>query len=630
MNFKINELISKLTQGLPFVWQSGPGWSLASIALLIIQGGLRVLALYVMKLVIDAITATISNPAGIEKGFAHICWLIVFEGMVCLSLAISEVVSNWVSDIQVEIVTDHMHDLIHTKAIEIDLEYYENPKYHDILFRCRKEASFRPTKIFRDLLKVGKNGVSLLAMSSLLFYFHWAIALILFVNVIPGIIIRLKYSNILFKWQHERVPTERKVWYFHWILTGDSFAKEIRLFDLGRNFIDKYNNVREQLRKERREITSKRAFAEGVSQLSAKISIFGSYIFIAFRVVHGIISMGDLLLFYQTFQRGQRFLHDMLAGLADLYEDNLFLTDMFKFLSLERKAQEPNHPKPVPRPVRKGIVFDRVCFQYPNESNRVALNDINIAISPGEKIALVGENGSGKTTLIKLLCRLYDPTTGSITIDGIGLHEFSKKDLQREFSVIFQDFSRYNLTARENIALGNIGQFSNLEQVKEAAYSSGIDRTISELNQGYDTVLGKLFDDGEELSIGEWQKVALARAFYRNSQFIVMDEPTSAMDAEAEYKLFKKIYKILDGRTVVLISHRFSTIHMADSIYVLDKGRIIECGSHQELISCGGKYARMFEKQAGVYQSGIISINNLIPAIQRKDDQTYTSVMSHL
>jgi ATP-binding cassette subfamily B protein len=609
MNFKINKTIKRLTKSITLVWQSGPVWTIASTTILIIQGIFRILALYIMKLVIDTITVAITAPKA-EMGFGHIGLLIMIEGVIYLLLALSDVAVNWISDIQVEFVTDYLHKLLHTKSIEADLEYYENSKYHDILHRSRREVIFRPAKILRDLIRVERNALSLLAMSALLFYFHWAIALILFVNVVPGILVRIKYSGILYKWQRDHAPIERKVWYFHWILTGDSFAKEIKLFDSGKMFMERYNNIRTHLRNERFKITTKRAIAEGVSHSGATIAIFASYVFIAFRTVQRIITMGDLLLYYQAFQRGQRFLQDMFGGLAALYEDTLFLTDLFDFLSLKRKVPEPNFPRPVPKPMQKGIVFDRVTFQYPNEPSRIALDEVSFTIHPGEKIALVGENGSGKTTLIKLLCRLYDPTKGSITIDGIDLREFQTKELRSEFSIIFQDFSRYNLTAKENIGLSNLRQSSDLNRIKKAGYHSGVDKTITKLERGYDTILGKLFDDGEEISSGEWQKMALARAFFRDSQVIVLDEPTSAMDAEAEYKLLKRICEIPAERTIILISHRFSTIRMADSIYVLDAGRIVENGTHQELMNHGSKYARMFEKQAEVFRSGMTYIPN--------------------
>jgi ATP-binding cassette subfamily B protein len=259
-------------------------------------------------------------------------------------------------------------------------------------------------------------------------------------------------------------------------------------------------------------------------------------------------------------------------------------------------------PTPVPRPIQQGIVFDRVSFQYPTGTNRMALQGISLAIRPGDIIALVGENGSGKTTIVKLLCRLYDLTNGAITIDGMDLREFRTGALRREIGVIFQDFARYNLTAKENIGLGNIHLPADMDRIRNAAKRSGADKVISELKHDYDTVLGKWFEDGEELSFGEWQKVALARAFIRDAQVIVLDEPTSSMDAKAEYEIFKKFREMTAGKTTIIISHRFSTVRMADSIYVLNNGKIVESGSHEDLIALKGKYATMFEMQAEAYR----------------------------
>jgi ATP-binding cassette subfamily B protein len=533
--------------------------------------------------------------------FAHIGLLIGLEGLVALILALSRVVASWASDIHSEIVTNYMHNITHAKSIEADLEYYETAKYHDTQHRAQNEASFRPSKILNDLTSFGRSGISLVAMAGLLFYFHWVIVLILFIAVVPGILVRIRYSDILYHWRRERTSTERKARYFHWMLVGDTMAKEIRLFDLGKTFSDKYSNLRLQLMDERRKITTKRTIAEGASQVCTNIAIFGSYAFIAYRTFQGLITLGDLLLYYRAFQRGQAFLREVLGGLANLYEDNMYLSDLFEFLTLERKVKEPRYPVPVPRPIQTGIIFDNVSFQYPTGTKRMTLQKINLTILPGQTIALVGENGSGKTTLIKLLCRLYDPSDGAISIDGIDLRDFQTKDLRREFSVIFQDFARYNLTASENIALGNMHFPIDMSQIKQAAGRAGADKVISALHNSYNTILGKWFEDGEELSIGEWQKVALARSFIRDAQVIVLDEPTSAIDAKAEYEIFNNFRKRSDGKTTILISHRFSTVRLANSIYVLNNGKIVEKGCHEELIQQRGKYAQMFEMQAEAY-----------------------------
>ena len=290
-----------------------------------------------------------------------------------------------------------------------------------------------------------------------------------------------------------------------------------------------------------------------------------------------------------------------MGSLAGLYEDNLFLSNLYEFLDLKRTVIEPVHARPVPQPMQRGIVLDHVSFQYPAGTRKV-LEDISLTIRPGEVVALVGENGSGKTTLIKLLCRLYDPTGGTITIDGVDLRQFETKALRHEIAIIFQDYAHYHLTARENIWLGNTALPPDHERVIAAARRSGADDVISALPHGYDTILGKWFEDGEELSIGEWQKVALARAFMRDAQIIVLDEPTSSMDAKAEYEVFQSFRQLVSGRTAILISHRFSTVRMADRIYVLKHGSIIEGGTHEELIDRQGVYADLFERQARSYR----------------------------
>jgi ATP-binding cassette subfamily B protein len=306
-------------------------------------------------------------------------------------------------------------------------------------------------------------------------------------------------------------------------------------------------------------------------------------------------------MYFMAFQRGQGFLQEMLSGLAGLYEDNLFLSNLYEFLDLKPKVVEPAHASPVPCPMQTGIVLNHVSFQYPTGARKV-LEDVSLAIRPGEVVALVGENGSGKTTLVKLMCRLYDPTAGTITIDGTDLRQFETAALRREFSVLFQDYAQYHLTARENIWFGNTVLPPDHERIIAAARNSGADDVISALPHGYETVLGKAFEDGEELSIGEWQKVALARAFLRDAQIIVLDEPTSSLDAKAEYAVFQNFRKLASGRTAILISHRFSTVRMADRIYVLKEGRIIEGGTHEELLHCGGTYAHLFETQAQYYR----------------------------
>jgi ATP-binding cassette subfamily B protein len=385
------------------------------------------------------------------------------------------------------------------------------------------------------------------------------------------------------------------------MLTKDGYAKEIRLFGLGSLFTDRFRRLQSQLRNEKVGIATKKTFAELLTISTAICVSFGLLGYLALRTVQGLMSLGDLVMFYAAVQRGQALIRQVFNSIADLYEDDLFLGNLYKFLELKPKLQEPPQPKSLNRPLKSGIVFDHVSFQYPGDEHRV-LEDIALTIRPGEHVALVGENGAGKTTMAKLLCRLYDPTSGAITLDGVDLREYATKDLRRSVSVVFQDYSRYQLTARENIWLGNVNVPPESLYVDRAARKAGIHPVISQLANGYDTVLGKSFDGGQELSTGEWQKIAIARAFLHDGEIIVLDEPSSSLDTQAEYEIFERFHHLMKGKTAILISHRLSTVKMVDRIYVLKHGRIAESGTHQELMKESRIYAGMFETQAQRYR----------------------------
>jgi ATP-binding cassette subfamily B protein len=365
----------------------------------------------------------------------------------------------------------------------------------------------------------------------------------------------------------------------------------------------RFSQLRKELRQEKLDIARKKSVSELTAQASATVAVFGSFAFIAYRTVQGVITLGDMVMYFGAFQRGLGYLRGMLGGLAELYENNLFLSNLYEFLDLEPRVKEPVHPLPVPKPIQKGVIFDHVSFQYPTGSGHSnVLEDVTLSIEAGEVVALVGANGSGKTTLIKLLCRLYDPQKGKIILDGTDIREFNTNSLRREISVIFQDYAQYYLTARENIWFGNIELSPKDERIASAARQADAHTLIEKLPKGYETVLGKWFEDGEELSIGEWQKVALGRAFVRNAQIVVLDEPTSSLDAKTEYEVFKRFRQLLSGRIAILISHRFSTVKTADRIFVLEDGRIVESGTHDVLVGQGGHYAELFEKQAEHYR----------------------------
>ena len=590
----------QLGRALRFVWQSAKGWTLVNGFFLVLQGVLPLVPLYLMKLIVDTVAAGVSAH---DKGpvLKHLLLLVGLMGAVTLLAALVRALAGMVSEWQSYIVTDHMNDVLLAKSVEVDLEYYESAQYYDTLHRAQREAPSRPLSIVNGLAQIGQNGISLLAIAALLVSFNWIITSILLTAVISGAALRLRYTGKMYLWQRAQTATERQSGYLNWMLTSSSHAKEIRLFELGPLFIRRFQEVRRKLRKGRLAITRRRSGADFLAQAFATVAIYGSYAYVACQAMWGKITMGDLVMYYQAFQRVQGSLQGILSSLAGLYEDNLFLSNLYEFLDLKRTVIEPLHASPVPQPMQRGIVLEHVSFQYPGGARKV-IGDVSLSIRPGEVVALVGENGSGKTTLMKLLCRLYDPTGGTIAIDGVDLRQFETKALRREIAIIFQDYAHYHLTARENIWLGNAALPPDDARVIAAACRSGADDVIRALPHGYDTMLGKWFEDGEELSIGEWQKVALARAFMREAQIIVLDEPTSSMDARAEYEVFRSFRQLVSGRTAILISHRFSTVRMADRIYVLQQGAIIEGGTHDELVRAGGTYARLFEMQARHYR----------------------------
>ncbi|MGH7507671.1 MAG: ABC transporter ATP-binding protein [Longimicrobiales bacterium] len=589
-----------LLRATRLVWESAPGWSLGRAALLVLQGLVPLAALYLMKLIVDAVAEGI-GAGDPDAAFRRVAVLVLIAAGVGITTIVVRTIATLVGEAQAQVLTDHVHDVLHSKSVEVDLQYYENPEYHDSLHRAQQEAPYRPTRIVTELAQVAQNGVALLAVAGLLISFHWIIAVILLAAVVPAMLVKTKYSRRIYQWQLRQTTAQRQARYFNELLTADSYAKEIRLFHLGELFRGRFRDVSRRVRRERIAIATRRSLAEMVAQVSAIAAIFASFAFIAYRTVNGDNTLGDMVMYFGAFQRAQDHFREALAGVAGLYEDNLFLSDLFRFLDLEPRVPEPARPQALPKPMRAGIVLDHVAFRYPG-SSRDALIDVSLEIRPGEHVALVGENGSGKTTLVKLLCRLYDPTSGSIRIDGIDLREFAIGDLRSEIGVIFQDFARYHLTALDNIGFGNVEFAADRERIVAAARETGAADVIERLKYGYDTILGKRFGDGAELSIGEWQKVALARAFLRDSLILVLDEPTSALDARAEYEVFRRFHQLAADRTAILISHRLSTVRMVDRIYVLQDGGIVESGVHDELMGRGGTYARLFEMQAQYYR----------------------------
>jgi ATP-binding cassette subfamily B protein len=605
---KLMNLVSRIRErlrlfsALVFVWESAPRWTVANIILTVIQGVLPLASLYLMKVFVDRVTFGVTTNIRLSDAFHSVVIVVVWMAGLALVGALVSLLGKWITTNQSILVSDHMQDIIHAQSIAVDMEYYENPEFYNKLQRAQREAPMRPLQILNNLTTLGQNSLMLTGVMGLLLTFHWSIAIVLLLTVLPSFVIRLHYSRVMYAWQRDRTETDRMSQYLNWLLIGNYHAKEIRLFDLGEVLLVRYREIRKILRREQLRLTLQQALMGFGAQVVTSIIIYGSYAYIAYQTLQGSVSLGGLVMYYQALQRGQSSLNQFLGAIAGLHEDNLFVANLYEFLNIKPKILSPANPRPVPSPITEKIEFRQVNFDYPMGS-RKALEGVNLTIFPGEKIALVGENGSGKTTLIKLLCRLYDPGEGQITVDGVDLREFDVVAWRRQVGVILQDYAQYNLSARENIWFGNADLPIDMVDVTGAAQRAGADEVLRRLPKGYDTVLGKLFQEGEQLSIGEWQKIALARAFVRDAQLIILDEPTSALDAHAEHHVFERIREFADGRTVILISHRFSTVYMADRIIVLDHGRIVEQGSHAELMRIvDGKYRHMFNLQAKHYQ----------------------------
>jgi ATP-binding cassette subfamily B protein len=446
-----------------------------------------------------------------------------------------------------------------------------------------------------------QNTITLLSYSALLIRFSPGLALILFAATIPAFIVQNRYSELRFRVLSWRAPESRRLNYMEYLLTNLDAVKEIKLFGLGEPLLSRYAELFDKFLKEDQTIARKRSLAALGWGLLTSLSFYGAYAWIVLRAVGGLITLGDMTLYLGVFRGSQGMFRGILGGINTLYENGLFMSNLFAFLALEPQMVMASQPRPTPRKWQQGIEFRNVSFRYSGQE-QWALRDVNLTILPGEKVALVGANGAGKTTLIKLLTRLYDPTEGQIVLDGVDLREYDLNALRKQIGVIFQDFMRYHLTAAENVGFGQVEALEDRPRIIGAAQKSGADPLIARMPEGYDTTLGRWFSRGRDLSGGEWQKIALGRAFMRDCELLVLDEPTAALDAENEMRVFQQFRTLIADKTAVLISHRFSTVRMADRIFVIENGTISEQGTHAELLARGETYARLFTLQAESYR----------------------------
>ncbi len=591
----MKEKIKLFRESTGLVWKSAPGWAFANIVMSVIRSIFPLLLIWLLKVVIDDITSAANAGAG--SGPDMVITPVLILALVWFLDEVSSDFSNYVRKKQSLKLETYMYGLIHEKAVRLDLINFERPEYYDCLTRASREAPWRPNSILNNIVSMLRGLLSLLLMAGVIFTFRWWLALILIIANIPGIWLRLHYANVLYNFRRDQTPEARKSAYFNWLLTGDRPSRELRLFGLGHYFRDLFRKSFLKQKEQEVEIVRKRTMIELVSNLFKAAALAITFLYIADATIGGRLSLGQLAMYLVAFRQGMVYIKDMFVSMAGLYEDSLFIGDTFEFLNLEEEIKALDPVKEITT-ISDNIVADNISFAYPGNDFK-SISNVTLEVKKGEILALVGPNGAGKSTLARLLCRLYDPDAGTVRADGTDIRHFDPGEYRKMFSVIFQDFMLYNLSVGENIRMGDIENSDPSGRIRDTAAMTGIHDLIESFPNDYDTVIGNLFDDSRELSWGEWQKIALARALFRVAPVLILDEPSSALDAETEYDIFNRFRDIVKGRTSVLISHRFTNVSLADRIIVLDKGAVVETGTHEELMKKGGIYSSMYSKQTG-------------------------------
>ncbi|MDX2096232.1 MAG: ABC transporter ATP-binding protein [Leptolyngbyaceae cyanobacterium bins.59] len=584
-----------LRQALELVWQAARPWPIVWLGLLILQGLLPVAIAYLSRELTNHLVARITQPTVWETARPVLLFAALLAGFTLLTEGLRNL-SNWVRVAQGEWVRDFISDLIHEQAANVDFAFYESSEYYDRLHRAQSEAQSRPIALLENGGGLLQNGLTLIGFVGILIPFGLWLPAILLVSALPAFYAALRYSLQYHQWWLRVTEEERRAWYYSWLLTARDNAAELRVFHLHPHFQKRYRQVRDRLRKERLTLARNQGIAEfmagGLTFLIVGLVLIG----MVWQTLLGFITLGDLVLFYQVFSQGQKAMQTLLLNLNQIYTNSLFLNSMFEFLALKPQIQPPTSPKPMPLKLRQGIEFQNVTFHYPG-NDRAALQNFNLTLLAGQVTAIVGNNGAGKSTLIKLLCRFYDPQAGRVLLDGVDLREFSPLELRKQITVLFQQPVYHNDTVAANIAIGDLKASPDRAMIQAAAEAAGADQPIRRLPQGYDTLLGRWFAGGTDLSTGEWQRLALARSFLRPASILILDEPTSAMDSWAEADWLDRFRALVHHQTAIIITHRFTTAMRADQIHVMVDGQVLESGNHQQLLAQKGYYAESWHMQ---------------------------------
>ncbi|MGE5218088.1 MAG: ABC transporter ATP-binding protein [Chloroflexota bacterium] len=597
---KIRGSFTHTPQALRLVWQANRSATLGLAFLTLAGALLPATQAWVGKLIVDGVVASIKGGQSAEQVRAVFYYLILELALFLLSTALNHSRRLIQQLIQLQLANRIRADVIR-KALAMDLAFFEHPDFYDRLQNARREGGYKPVELINDSFQIVQSMITLISFAALMLRFSPWLVLILLATSIPSFIAETRFSEQGFRLLTRRAPETRQINYLARLLTEDTAAKEIKLFNLGDTLLARYVTLFDKFFGEDRALAVRRTVAGFSLGLIATMGFYGSYAWIVWRTVQGSISLGDMTLYLSIFRQGQSTFQSILAAVGNIYENNLFMANYFEFLDIKPQMTLAGADKKPSASLRCGIEFRGVGFRYP-ESDEWALRDVDLRLKPGEKIALVGHNGAGKTTLIKLLSRLYDPTEGAILLDGSDIRELDPLALRRKIGVIFQDFVRYHLPVHENIGFGQIEAADRMDKIVESARKSGAEAMIEDLPEGYQTMLGRWFHGGHELSLGQWQRIALARAFMRDAEILVLDEPTASLDAQTEYEIFQHFKQLTDGKMAILISHRFSTVRMADRIVVIEHGRIAETGSHEDLLHQKGIYSRLFSMQAEGYR----------------------------
>jgi ATP-binding cassette subfamily B protein len=594
---------ARATLGL--VWRSSHSMTVA-LGVLTLVGGLVPLGVaYTGKRIVDAVVARS------QSGTAR--WVMVELALVvalaCVQRGLGLVRNLLGARLGIDINTTILQ-----KALELDLTYFEDPEFYDKLTRARREASFRPISLITESFGLVQSTITLAGYAALLVRFSGLAVFVLFAATIPATVAEMRFSKVAFRTRNRRSPESRRLLYLEYVLANDGHAKEVKLFGIGPLLLGRYQTLSEELYREDRRLFVRRAGWTQVLSLIGTGAFYAAYAAMALMTARGALTLGDMTMYVLAFRQGQQAFQSALSGIGNLYEHNLYMSNLWDYLRLSGEAAALALPagatagashvavEAAAAPRGGGIVLEDVGFRYPGK-DAWALRHVNLTIPAGDSLALVGENGAGKTTLVKLLTRLYEPTEGRILLDGRDLRDWEVGDLRRRFGVLFQDFNHYQLNVRENVGLGSVEHLQDEPRIERAVERGGATELVEALPGKLDAPLGRWFQDGSELSGGQWQKVALARAFMREeADILVLDEPTAALDAEAEHAVFERFRALAQGRTTIVISHRFPTVRMANEVVVLDHGTVVERGSHAELVARKGKYARMFELQAEGYR----------------------------